>query len=274
MFQKNRLMAPLRTVGDYLRYRWFYLRQDYLPRPILGDAFRDLQEDGFAVVDNYLSSDRCAELRGEVDSLIEEYPEYVQVDEAESDQRVFGAEYGSSEISTFNEDRWLEAMAHAYLGEDASATFTLANRVDFVEGNLGSGGGWHRDSFGRQFKALLYLSDVGPENGPFQFIRNSHRFTKVLEDILRGQLDYGQNRIPKEAVDRILNAEPGRLETVTASAGTLLIINTAVIHRGAPIEQGTRYALTNYYHPTEWDKVAIISHFAPVLGHSDSAEVN
>ena len=39
--------------------------------------------------------------------------------------------------------------------------------------------------------------------------------------------------------------------TVTAKAGTLLVADTRGIHRGQPIEQGERYALTVYSWATE-----------------------
>ena len=114
-------------------------------------------------------------------------------------------------------------------------------------GNQGSGEGWHRDAFMRQFKAILYLSDVGPDNGPFQFVKDSYRPRQVLRDIWKGGLRYMQNRLSEPEVERILMGSPDRLCTYTAKAGTLILVDTSSIHRGMPIENGTRYALTNYY---------------------------
>ena len=37
----------------------------------------------------------------------------------------------------------------------------MTNRVEFVKENLGSGSAdWHRDGYNKQFKSILYLSDV------------------------------------------------------------------------------------------------------------------
>jgi hypothetical protein len=45
----------------------------------------------------------------------------------------------------------------------------------------------------------------------------------------------------------------------------LLLVNTAGIHRGMPLETGVRYALTNYYyHPSSIDEDRI-AQFAPLI---------
>ena len=52
----------------------------------------------------------------------------------------------------------------------------------------------------------------------------------------------------------ILNKE--KKITLTGKAGTLILFDGSLIHRGKPILEGKRYALTNYYfHPTDFDKV-------------------
>ena len=47
----------------------------------------------------------------------------------------------------------------------------------------------------------------------------------------------------------VLHAAGSEKQIVEAigSAGTLVIFDTNCIHRGKPIESGTRYAITNYY---------------------------
>ena len=118
-----------------------------------------------------------------------------------------------------------------------------------MAGNQGSGEGWHRDAFLRQFKAILYLSDVAPENGPFQLIQGSHRRARVLRDMRAGRLKYTQYRLSDQEIERIIATEPQRKITYTARAGTLILVDTSALHRGQPIEAGIRYALTNYFFP-------------------------
>ena len=51
----------------------------------------------------------------------------------------------------------------------------MANRTVFKNNNIGSGAGWHKDSYSNQYKSILYLNDVNSENGPFQIIKDSNK---------------------------------------------------------------------------------------------------
>ena len=44
--------------------------------------------------------------------------------------------------------------------------------------------------------------------------------------------------------------------------GTLILVDTSLIHRGKPIEDGTRYAITNYWYPRNSIK-NFNNHFLP-----------
>jgi hypothetical protein len=190
----------------------------------------------------------CARARGEVDRIIAQYPKCLH-SSAKADQRVYGANNASELIATFASDQALASVASAYNHEPTRTAFTLAARMPASLGNHGSGAAWHRDAFLRQFKAILYLSDVGPSNGPFQMIRDSHRRQRVLSDMRVGHLKYMQYRLTNSEIEQIIADEPERKFTYTARAGTLILVDTSTLHRGQPIEDGTRYALTNYYFP-------------------------
>jgi hypothetical protein len=209
-----------------------------------------LNADGVCTVEGFWDEQTCAQARAEVDRIIAQYSS-AQHSAAKSDQRVYGANNVSSLINTFARHAGLQGIATAYNREDTKTAFTLAAKMPAAFGNHGSGEGWHRDAFLRQFKAILYLSDVSLQNGPFQFVRDSHRPRQVLRDIWTGGLRYMQYRLSEPEVARLLNKSPERLITYTAKAGTLILVDTSSIHRGMPIEAGTRYALTNYYYPVQ-----------------------
>ena len=40
-----------------------------------------------------------------------------------------------------------------------------------------------------------------------------------------------------------------RIKTLEGKAGTLILVDTSMIHRGKPLNHGSRYAITNYYYP-------------------------
>jgi hypothetical protein len=258
--------SPL-TQLEYLVKGWDYEDLDRNVYPELGRAFRELQQCGFSIIENFYDTDMCIKIREQIDLLMQIHPNFVWRDKVESDERLFGAEVSSDAIRQFSENKHLTAIATAYCGKPMSCVFTLANRVRPQTGNLGSGGGWHRDSFGRQFKALLYLVDVDKHTGPFQLIAGSERLEQLCRDLRVGGIGYKQNRLSEENVRRIIDANPERLQTIVASAGTLLLVNTAAIHRGTPIMKGVRYALTNYYYESHLLSSRIYDHFKPVLGY-------
>jgi hypothetical protein len=248
----SRLIALLATWMDFCRYA---LRLRGIKSPPLAsgyalDYLAKIEIDGICIVENFWSKEECKLAREEVDCVIEMYPNYVNGN-AKADQRVYGANNASELLAKFANDPVLTSIASAYNREPTIAAFTLAARMPYTEGNNGSGEGWHRDALLRQFKAILYLSDVGPENGPFQFVKYSFQPVQVLRDIWKGGLRYMQYRLSESEVDRITMSSPERLSTYTANAGTLILVDTSSIHRGMPIQKGMRYALTNYYFPVQ-----------------------
>ncbi len=56
-----------------------------------------------------------------------------------------------------------------------------------------------------------------------------------------------QSSFLQEKVDKIIENDPDRLKTLTGKAGTLVLVDTSIIHRGIPVKNGIRYALTNYF---------------------------
>lgn len=209
-----------------------------------------LEREGILILDGFWSAEKCATARLEIDRLIQEYPKYVNGN-AKADVRIYGANNASPLIEEFAQDPQLLQIANAYNRKATRTAFTLAAKMPTTEGNNGSGEGWHRDAFLRQFKAIIYLSDVASENGPFQFVQNSHRRTQLLSDMKNGKLAYMQYRIKEEQIESILKPDPDRIKSYIGKAGTLILVDTSAIHRGKPIQAGTRYALTNYYFPDD-----------------------
>lgn len=244
-------LNSLSTLATYFDYKDFHagLKENISGLKVSKQASQYLEqicEHGICIIDNFWGEEKCRQARAEVDRIIDSYPEYVHPS-AKADKRVYGANNVSELISEFNTNPLLTEIANAYNEEPTRAAFTLAARLPVEAENLGSGEGWHRDAFFRQFKAIIYLSDVGPDNGPFQMLKDSQQTLRVLSDIKAGKLGYMQYRLDDDEVERILKKEPERLITYTAKAGTLILVDTSTIHRGKPIEKGIRYALTNYY---------------------------
>lgn len=225
------------------------------------DVLRAVQRKGYCVVSDFYSGERCRELRTEIDHLLATYPAQVQVDAAGSDHRLFGADRVSPLIRSFYDDVFIRRIMEAHEKTDRLTGLTLAARLDFVPDNHGSGDGWHRDwSVREQIKAIIYLSDVTEKNGPFEYIEGSHHPLTIINDLVQNSFSFNQNRFTHTEIEVLLargNRATKRI-LFPGKAGTLILVNTRGLHRGSPIQEGVRYALTNYV----WSRMPIPKHVA------------
>ena len=225
----------------------------------------NLRRDGFSIVSDFFSSENCAEMRARVDEAFDRYPKAIWSGLHGADKRIFGIENLGGDFSRFFGDELAINVGAQYFGGKLENLQTLVGRIDAVDGNIGSGEGWHRDGRHFQFKALIYLSDVGEDNGAFQFIKHSHRLSQsIMDDRKMGLTDAHSTRITEEQVNILLRDEPDRLKTLTAPAGTMVLVDVSSIHRGSPIRSGRRYAMFNYYYPT-YDIAGRLEKFMPRL---------
>ena len=198
-------------------------------------AFRALRDKTALVLPDEIPRDICETLVRRIDALADEPGrDDVWRDPQGADTRILAFENQMPEfMDTLRINDRVQAI-DAYLGTRTRSWFLMANRIRPTPGNLGSGGGLHRDSaFSHQVKCIWYLSDVESGSGPFRFVPGSHRST--LAD--RAKYPPGQSRIA-QAKDALVE--------VTAGAGTLLVADTKAIHGGKPADRAARYALTLY----------------------------
>lgn len=207
----------------------------------------DISKKGVAVIPNFYSDEQCDNIANEIDSLIEKYDHQVRREENNSDNRLYGAEILSDNIKLFHDNEMFEKLCQSYLKTPCTNQYTLAARLDYKEGNLGSGGGWHRDTpFKKQFKSIVYLSDVSEDNGPFEYIIGSHKNESYFNFLNHG-IDTSKYRFTEKELEKIDSLKDYQHEKFTAKKGTLILVDTSGIHRGMPIKEGNRYALTNYF---------------------------
>lgn len=200
--------------------------------------FAELQEKTALIFENTLPNHVCEKLVKKIDNIVDDRLHgRVWRDQVGSDVRILGFENEIIDFIDFFDVKKQIKAVEEYTGQKVKSWFLMANRVVHRDGNLGSGGGMHRDSpFSNQVKCIWYLNDVTEENGPFQYIPNSH----VNQLKLRGVYSLGETRFPtiKE-----------NLVEVTAKMGTLLVCDTKCIHGGKSIIRGVRYAVTLYTLP-------------------------
>lgn len=223
----------------------------------------EIKTNGFYVIPNFYTETECIEVRHEINNLLKKYKDQVQVDQTGSDHRIWGADRISPLIRKFFTNSFVDKIVNAYQKTDNKVGFTLAARLDYKPDNLGSGGGWHRDTaHSKQIKAILYLSLVTKTSGPFQYIKGSHLSLSVIRETFASDFSLNQNRFTNEEIEKLLTKNNlQKLQTFTAKAGTLILVDTRGLHRGMPILESDRFALTNYY----WNQELIPSHLAKLL---------
>ena len=224
----------------------------------------EIRQNGFVVISDFFDKKSCESCIEDMDWMFENKKEFVHQSDY-ADSRIFGAEELSENIMKFANNDLLNKLANAYNAVPTSNGFTLAGKIETTGHEYGSGGTWHRDSYFRQFKSLLYLTNVNEENGPFQVVLGSHDAKKISSDSKSANLESMQCTFNQEAVEKILKDEPERLKTLTGKAGTLVLVDTSTIHRGLPLKNGIRYALTNYFFENTQINSHLVEHFAPIV---------
>lgn len=204
-----------------------------------------LKDKGYYVIENYYTPEKCSVLCSEIDKLVT-HEENLKIEGG--DFRQYGADRLSLPINEFNKDTFFNNIGNEFHQNKSTPYFTLAARIQYVPGTLGSGGGWHRDTYRpHQYKAMVYLTDVDETNGPFQYIEGTHKSASLFKGILKVGQKSTSHRLGEEEVAKFLKMKENKLITFTAKQGTVILFNSFAIHRGKPLTGGERYALTNYY---------------------------
>ena len=185
---------------------------------------------------NPLSSNVCELLIKNYSKLMLEYKPSMST---LGDNRVFGYErFIDDEVTSMlfklDSDFIYSSCQHKPVYQTLMFNNTFYNRDA-----KGSGEGWHRDScLKKQFKTIFYLVPVSFNNGPFQcFVEKSLIFDFILRY---------KRRFSNKVISLVkLFVSP--YKTFTSDVcGCGFSINTNLVHRGCPIVDGERYAITVY----------------------------
>lgn len=218
--------------------------------PLSSVITKSLQKNGYYFINNFLTTNEIDLINSEIKKVDKSYFQYF-----ENDKRLFGAQYFSSYVNDLFSSPILNLYASSYLGtEIVNQTSLYANIRYNKESQHGSGGDWHRDSYTPQFKALIYLSDVSEDNGPFMYLKASHTyssFTKVNNYLKRktSQFNPKNCRYDSSTIEEMIRELDFPKKVFTGLKGSLILADTRGIHTGMPLKSGSRKALFNYYIP-------------------------
>ena len=91
--------------------------------------------------------------------------------------------------------------------------------------------------------------------------------TQMVKDCKDMSVDIMNLSVDNDLVNnKLLKKNPERLTTIEANAGSVIFVDTSLLHRGSPIEKGSlkRYAMTNYIYP-KYQKNWYPEHFSIAL---------
>ena len=99
---------------------------------------------------------------------------------------------------------------------------------------------YHQDKeFAKFIKVFIYLSDVGPDNGPHAYIVGSH-----IDEAHTHGFKFS-DRIPDEEISRYY--APERIRSLVGPAGMITFGDTSCVHKGVPVEAGYRLMMQLEY---------------------------
>ena len=118
---------------------------------------------------------------------------------------------------------------------------------------------WHFDMDRiKWIKFFIYLTDVGPDNGPHSFIAGSHR-TGGIPSVLRLK---GYSRLTDQEVEACFSRD--RFLEFSAPRGTIIAEDTRGLHKGKLVSSGDRLILQlqfsnclfgGYYAPSRFSRI-------------------
>ena len=206
---------------------------------------KDLHELGFTKIPELFSEEDCNSAKGFIDDYEGLHGEHIN-----NDFRIVGIEKLNKFIlEKFSNNAFLIDLGKKYYGKDIFLEFTLSGKLRFMkEYATGSGGDWHRDSFTSQYKNIVYLNDVDESKGAFQYVSSSHSYKSIYTFLKK--ISFSQNiyRYNDSVISSFLEDAPWcKKVKITGDIGTVISTDTRGLHRGSPILEGKRYALTNYF---------------------------
>jgi hypothetical protein len=245
------------------------------------EALRQLQEKGYVVFENALAPDICqrlmnfalttpADIRamdGEEKRAVPraafyspDKPEAVRYDYKSGDL------LSNPDVQDIMADHSILALAEAYL--DARPKLDVVSmwwHTQFhSKGDSEAAQFYHFDMDRvKWLKVFIYLTDVGPGDGPHSFIAGSHRSGAIPKHFL----DRGYVRL----MDDEVFAHYGKNSEVKFSAprGTVIIEDTRGLHKGSPVSGNPRLLLqmqlSNSLFGVSYPKVFLPSQKTPAL---------
>lgn len=223
---------------------------------------QELGDKGYIFIDDALPAGYCEDIVSFIDHHLDEAGGEFESGFSGSMQRIWAAEKHAEIVRDYKAK--CTAILSAVFGQPRAPQKILAmrdKRIAFKsqgEFDQFAKGRWHYDSWNDQYKIFLFLRDVGPDNGPFEFIPGTNGWFKQRLALTRPWWLFNPlthfttdkrpyQSISDDKVQQIIDAGHPTMPLL-AQQGSMLIVNpSALIHRASPIREGRRYLSVAYF---------------------------
>ncbi|MGW0819773.1 phytanoyl-CoA dioxygenase family protein [Streptomyces sp. NPDC002845] len=216
-----------------------------------GAVSRAVSEHGLAFLPGYLGgAEVVAAVAGEASAVLDRQPgharqlsSYPEGDGIRLERARAVAD--CARLAEVFEAEWMRGVAEEFFGREPYVFNHDLMVVRDVVGTEHLGQQMHYDRM-PQLKFFLYLTDTTTANGAFRCLPGSQGHAKALQRENRRRLtlpDSRQTRLPEPEFTT-------GLVPVEGPAGSLIVIDSDIAHRGAPVERGHRLSVrSRSYHP-------------------------
>ncbi len=170
--------------------------------------------------------------------------------------------YGKSELRLWNSQKIIPELSYIYKGLKKLNKFLFNDYRDFCMLTIVNSKckqdffdrRWHTDSFNKQRKFFLHLTNVSDKDGPFEFVPKTHKLRyKIFNSIRNSLLFYPYFKLNKFSLeptytqisDSYMKKIKNKIKYV-CSKGDLLVADVRMLHRDSPCISGSRIALHCY----------------------------
>lgn len=209
------------------------------------NILQELNDKGVYVIDSFITGDELAILNKEYDTILSTENLGMVPMEYSIGKRVvvYKKDYDKSSfpgLTRFFYNNDFEQLAKSYLKDEIDLNKEIFVVKDVV-GSKHIANDLHYDVL-KTFKYFLYLTDTTTKNGAFTCVPGSHKRTAEYRKDKGNQINFNNRYMSR---DLEINDFPPEIP-IEGKAGTLIIFDTDVWHRGGIVSEGERRVMIGH----------------------------
>lgn len=213
---------------------------------------KSFKKSGFQIVKKFINEKEITKAKNSIINFSENIPKYIDTE----------YNYGRSELRLWNSQLYIPEIIPIYkklkvlnkIFFEDSSDFCIMTIINKTCQKKFHDKRWHVDSFRKQNKFFLNLTDVKEKDGPFEFIPGTQTYNKRFrisaKNIIKHRPYFGINKFKlksnyQEIHQDVIDKEK-HIERFICNSGDILIADVRMLHRDSPCLNGLRISLHCY----------------------------